>query len=88
VPAPGESEQLALDVELDLVRGGVPDSAGRPTVLDVRTSPDVPPIPPHATFEQFKDLASALVHGDENRWDVIREGIKTMVQEFLPHARD
>jgi pyruvate dehydrogenase (quinone) len=26
-------------------------AAGRPTVLDVRTDPSIPPIPPHATFE-------------------------------------
>ena len=28
--------------------------ADRPTVLDVRCDPDVPPIPPHATYEQLK----------------------------------
>ena len=38
-------------------------AADRPTVLDFRTDPDVPPIPPHATFEQAKDLAKALLHG-------------------------
>jgi hypothetical protein len=32
-------------------------AAGRPAVLDFRTGPDVPPIPPHATFEQVKDAA-------------------------------
>jgi hypothetical protein len=31
-------------------------SADRPTGLDVRTDPNVPPIPPHATFEQVKGL--------------------------------
>ena len=39
-------------------------AADRPTVLDVRTDPDVPPIPPHATFEQAKDAALALLKGD------------------------
>ena len=29
-------------------------AADRPTVLDVRCDPNVPPIPPHATFEQAK----------------------------------
>jgi pyruvate dehydrogenase (quinone) len=60
-------------------------SADRPTVLDVHVDPDVPPIPPHATFEQMKDSAEAILQGDENRWGVIREGLKTKVQEFLPH---
>ncbi len=63
-------------------------SADRPTVLDVRVDPDVPPIPPHATYDQMKDAAKALLHGDENRWGVVREGIKTKAQELLPHGKD
>jgi pyruvate dehydrogenase (quinone) len=59
-------------------------AADRPTVLDVRTDPDVPPIPPHATFEQMKDAATALLKGDENRWGVIREGLLTKAREILP----
>jgi pyruvate dehydrogenase (quinone) len=54
-------------------------------VLDVRTDPSVPPIPPHATFEQARDAAKALLKGDEDRASVLVEGIKTKVQEFLPH---
>ena len=34
-------------------------AADRPTVLDVHTDPDVPPIPPHATFDQAKSLVKA-----------------------------
>src|SRR6201992_2798905 len=63
-------------------------SADRPTVLDVRTDPSIPPIPPHATFEQAKDAAKAILGGDENARSVIVEGIKTKVQEFLPHKGD
>ncbi|HXJ26861.1 MAG TPA: thiamine pyrophosphate-requiring protein [Streptosporangiaceae bacterium] len=60
-------------------------ASDRPSVLDVRTDPSVPPIPPHATFEQAKDAAKALLKGDEDRTSVLVEGIKTKVQEFLPH---
>ncbi|WP_334172581.1 thiamine pyrophosphate-requiring protein [Sinomonas sp.] len=60
-------------------------SADRPTVLDVRTDPDIPPIPPHATFEQALNSAKAMAKGDDSVWGVIREGIKTKAQEFLPH---
>ena len=63
-------------------------SADRPTVLDVRCDPDVPPIPPHATFAQAKDLAESLIKGDENRWGIVKEGIKTKVQELIPHKDD
>jgi pyruvate dehydrogenase (quinone) len=60
-------------------------TADRPTVLDVHTDPSVPPIPPHATFEEAKDTAEALIKGDADRWDIIKEGVKTKAQEFLPH---
>jgi pyruvate dehydrogenase (quinone) len=60
-------------------------AADRPTVLDVRCDPDVPPIPPHATFEQMKSSAEAILQGDENRWGVLKVGVKTKMQEFLPH---
>jgi pyruvate dehydrogenase (quinone) len=63
-------------------------SADRPTLLDVRTDPSVPPIPPHATFEQAKDTVKAILGGDANARSVVVEGIKTKVQEFLPGSRD
>jgi pyruvate dehydrogenase (quinone) len=50
----------------------------------VRTDPDVPPIPPHATFEQAKNAAMALLKGDPNRLGVLREGLLTKAREILP----
>jgi pyruvate dehydrogenase (quinone) len=61
-------------------------ASDKPAVLDVRTDPNIPPIPPHATFEQARDAAKAMLKGDEDRRGVIVEGIKTKVQEFLPHS--
>jgi pyruvate dehydrogenase (quinone) len=63
-------------------------AADRPVVLDVHCDPDVPPIPPHATLEQMSDMAQALIKGDPSRWGVIKEGLKTKAQEFLPHGQD
>jgi pyruvate dehydrogenase (quinone) len=60
-------------------------SANRPTVLDVHTDPDMPPIPPHATWEQFTSTAGAVLKGDEDSWGFIKEGIKAKAQEFMPH---
>jgi pyruvate dehydrogenase (quinone) len=60
-------------------------AADRPTVLDVHCDPNFPPIPPHATFEQMKDAATALLKGDADRWEIIKQGFKTKAQEFLPH---
>jgi pyruvate dehydrogenase (quinone) len=63
-------------------------AADRPTLLDVRTDPDIPPIPPHATFEQALNSAKAMLKGDESAWGIIREGVKTKAQEFLPHRSE
>lgn len=60
-------------------------SADRPTVIDVYVDPDMPPIPPHATFEQAKDSAESMLKGDPNFVGVMKQGIKTKAQEFLPH---
>lgn len=60
-------------------------SADRPTLLDVHTDPNMPPIPPHATWEQFTSATAAVLHGDEDSWGFVKEGIKTKAQEFLPH---
>jgi pyruvate dehydrogenase (quinone) len=63
-------------------------AADRPYVLDIHCDPDIPPIPPHATLQQMTDMAEALIKGDTSRWGVIKEGIKTKAQEFLPHSDD
>jgi pyruvate dehydrogenase (quinone) len=60
-------------------------NADRPSVLDVRCDPDVPPIPPHATSEQMIATVKAMLAGDEDRWGVMKVGLKTKLQEFLPH---
>jgi pyruvate dehydrogenase (quinone) len=60
-------------------------SADRPTVLDIRCDPEVPPIPPHATYEQIKEMTAAVLKGDPNAWHLIFQGAKTKAQEFVPH---
>ena len=62
-------------------------AADRPTVLDVHTDPDFPPIPPHATFEQAKATARRCSPGDEDALGVRRSGVKQKVQEFIPSAK-
>ena len=77
---------IAVDTE-----DGVADAweqalaADRPTVLDIRCDPEVPPIPPHATYEQIKEMTAAVLKGDPNAWHLIYQGAKTKAQEFVPH---
>jgi pyruvate dehydrogenase (quinone) len=62
-------------------------AADRPTVLDIRCDPDVPPIPPHATFAQAKATAGAILHGDEDAWGFVKQGIKQKAQQYLPGTK-
>ena len=59
-------------------------AANRPTVLDVICDPDVPPIPPHATLDQVKSVAGAILHGDEDAWGILKQGVKQKVQQYRP----
>ncbi|MEV6099811.1 thiamine pyrophosphate-requiring protein [Nocardia sp. NPDC051981] len=59
-------------------------SADRPMLLDFHTDPEVPPIPPHATWEQLKDTAEAILRGDPGGWHLIVQGAKTKAQEMRP----
>ncbi len=63
-------------------------AADRPTVLDIRCDPDVPPIPPHATFEQAKSVGMAVLFGDEDRWGFVKQGLKQKVQQYLPGSKE
>jgi pyruvate dehydrogenase (quinone) len=62
-------------------------AADRPTVLDVLCDPDVPPIPPHATFEQAKSLAHAVVGGDQDAAGFIKQGVKQKAQQYFPREK-
>jgi pyruvate dehydrogenase (quinone) len=37
-----------------------------PVVLEVKTDPEVPPLPPHITLQQAKNFSLALMKGDPN----------------------
>ncbi|MFW6723463.1 thiamine pyrophosphate-requiring protein [Streptomyces sp. MAR4 CNY-716] len=59
-------------------------SADRPYVLDFRTDPAVPPIPPHASLDQIEAAAASVLKGDSDRAAMVRQGVKSKVQEMLP----
>jgi pyruvate dehydrogenase (quinone) len=59
-------------------------AADRPVVLDVVTDPEVPPLPPHITFEEAKKFALAVAKGDTGRRAMIARSLKDKLEEFLP----
>jgi len=58
--------------------------ADRPTVLDVVTDPEVPPLPPHITLEQAKAFASAVFGGDPASGRMVAQSLRQKVAEALP----
>jgi pyruvate dehydrogenase (quinone) len=59
-------------------------AADRPVVLEVKTDPEVPPLPPHINLEQAKHLTEALVKGDPHERSVIRETAKQVLASIVP----
>ncbi|MGW1611555.1 thiamine pyrophosphate-requiring protein [Streptomyces sp. NPDC002285] len=58
--------------------------ADGPAVIEFLTDPAVPPIPPHATWDQMEATAASILKGDADRGSMIRQGFKAKMQDFLP----
>jgi pyruvate dehydrogenase (quinone) len=56
----------------------------RPALFEVVTDPEIPPLPPHITLDQARAFASAVLHGDEGRRDMIGHSIRQRFSEILP----
>jgi pyruvate dehydrogenase (quinone) len=69
----------------DAMRGAWEEAldADRPVVLQVKTDPEVPPLPPHITFEQAKKMAQAMLKGDPERIGVMEKSMRGKLAEFL-----
>ncbi|WP_027132795.1 thiamine pyrophosphate-requiring protein [Geminicoccus roseus] len=62
-------------------------SAGMPVVLEVKTDPNVPPLPPHITLAQAKNFMLSLP-GDPDRGGVIRNAAREVLGSVLPGGGD
>jgi pyruvate dehydrogenase (quinone) len=58
-------------------------AAGGPVILNVRTDPEVPPLPPHITFEQMRNITSALLTGDPHEGGVIAGTLRQLLSGVL-----
>ena len=52
-------------------------------VIEAHTDPEVPPLPPHITFDQAKAYAQAIVKGDPGGWDMVKQSVKQMVESYV-----
>jgi len=62
-------------------------AAQRPVVLEVKTDPEVPPLPPHITLQQAKHLSEVLFKGDPNEAGLIRGTVRQALSSILPGRR-
>ncbi len=59
-------------------------AAERPVVLEVKTDPEVPPLPPHITFQQAMHYAQMLLKGDPREGSVIKGTARQVLSAILP----
>jgi pyruvate dehydrogenase (quinone) len=62
-------------------------SSDRPVVLEVKTDPNVPPLPPHITLAQAKAFTSMLVKGDPEEGSLLIDTAKEVLSSVLPGHR-
>lgn len=62
-------------------------SSDRPVVLEVKTDPNVPPLPPHITLAQAKAFASTVLKGDPEERSMLVETAKEVLSSVLPGRR-
>jgi pyruvate dehydrogenase (quinone) len=59
-------------------------AADRPTVIEFKTDPEVPPLPPHITLKQAKAFATSLVKGDPHEHGVIIGTARQVLASVFP----
>jgi pyruvate dehydrogenase (quinone) len=63
-------------------------AADRPVVLEMKTDPEVPPLPPHITLDQAKKFSSTLIKGDPEEGNVLLGAAKEVLASVLPGQRE
>jgi pyruvate dehydrogenase (quinone) len=54
-----------------------------PVVLEGKTDPEVPPLPPHITLQQARNFSIALAKGDPDEVGVIRGAAQQVLETIL-----
>ncbi|MDN5760765.1 MAG: thiamine pyrophosphate-requiring protein [Microlunatus sp.] len=58
------------------------------TLIDAHVSKNVPPLPPHVTFEYAKNTALSLLKGDPEEGSVVVNSAKTVIAEGAGRVKD
>jgi pyruvate dehydrogenase (quinone) len=63
-------------------------AADRPVVIEFKTDPEVPPLPPHITLKQARAFASSLLAGDPREEGVIMGTARQVLASVLPGEKE
>jgi pyruvate dehydrogenase (quinone) len=61
-------------------------SSSRPVVLEVKTDPDVPPLPPHLTLKEARAFLGSLAKGDPSAGHVIADTARQVLAGIMPKS--
>ena len=93
-PYAGYAEMLGFEgIRLDNPEG-IADAyrrafrANRPVLIEAYTDPNVPPVPPHFTFEQIKMFTSSIVKGDPDAAAVVSSSFKDVISGIFSGRRN
>ncbi len=59
-------------------------AARRPVVLEMKTDPNVPPLPPHITLDQAKAFMSLMTKGDPEQGSMLKNTARQVLSGILP----
>jgi pyruvate dehydrogenase (quinone) len=62
-------------------------ASDRPVIIDALTTPDEPPLPPHATYEQMKALIKSTIADPASGLPGMKEAVAEKLREVLPGRR-
>jgi pyruvate dehydrogenase (quinone) len=89
--------EYAQSLDLIGIRVDTPEAIGpawdrafasdRPVVVEAVTDPNVPPLPPHITWEQARDFASSIYARDAQSLGFIKQTLKDAADTYLPHKK-
>ena len=63
-------------------------ASDRPVVLDVKTDPNVPPLPAHITFDEAKGFMESLLKGDPAEFKLVGDSFRAVAAELFAKARN
>jgi pyruvate dehydrogenase (quinone) len=59
-------------------------SSDRPVVLEVKTDPDVAPLPPHVTLKEARGFMASIVKGDPSAGHMIADTARQLLGDIIP----